>query len=409
MFKRVMLFISLFTAISFASTTSVSVVIHIDSPTFTVDKGVNSSTYAFPFGAVDDTSINRTVWDNTFNEIKRMRENLGNGVWDTVTDAPSKIITELCQPISGKYARIFLETDRAVRCSTGTPGQKGRYSHSFNWKTAVGPMDPDDRLTAWLDCGLDTSGFEMPPRLCIYGIPEALEVCDSLGAMPNFVLGRVYDTTYCINDSFDVDTACINWVTGDTDSVVTFPVYRKSLKQDAIDFAEYLFGTADSGWSKLRKEHDGMTDPVNTDRISFGGDVYLSSQLWFCTESDLIDSEYVWPHTNITRALFSEDEYPGYTDSILANYGNRYTIRYKARLDTVAAAFKAVNPDVKVQAYTMGAVTQNRPTYRLALKMAVISAQNIDEYGFNNSFRGGHRDGMGVYANKIRFARRSYK
>jgi len=399
MFKRVMLFISLFTAISFASTTSVSVVIHIDSPTFTVDKGVNSSTYAFPFGAVDDTSINRTVWDNTFNEIKRMRENLGNGVWDTVTDAPSKIITELCQPISGKYARIFLETDRAVRCSTGTPGQKGRYSHSFNWKTAVGPMDPDDRLTAWLDCGLDTSGFEMPPRLCIYGIPEALEVCDSLGAMPNFVLGRVYDTTYCINDSFDVDTACINWVTGDTDSVVTFPVYRKSLKQDAIDFAEYLFGDDSSGWSGLRIK-DGIANPVDTDRMSLGNDTYIDTRLWFCMDDSIVEEEKTWPRYEITRALFPDAvQYP---DTVLegsetwqaypgGQYRNRYTLRLAARLDTIAAAIKSVKPDIKIGGWVVGPYLKSLAAHR-ELASAALAAENIDFLSFHRYWAGGHMD-----------------
>jgi len=383
--KKILLFIICVGTI-FGESTSVK--IYIDSPRFLVNPAINSSKYKDPFGASDDTLLNTQIWEydkpGDFTGNRRLRNDLGFSAWDTVSDAPSDIITELGRPIAGKYARFQFWTEPDIAESLGAPGQGGRYSHSFNWKTSVGPLDETIRNSAAADCGID-----LPRRFSKYGIPEIIKVCDTLGSMPIFVYTRNFDTTYCINDKFEYIDTCyyIGW----TWICDTVPITRKSLIDDALDFAEYLFGDGSSGWGKLREDYDGLAT-VNTDRIMVGNDF----QVWLpWKEVEPTDTlyKYSWPKIKITRALFPESLYTNYSDTIISEYNYRYMIRHKARLDSVASVFKSVKSDLKVGAFIQKPDFRYGPKTHKLMNASALSAEYVDYLGFHCYYTGGHEDG----------------
>ncbi len=330
------------------------------------------------------------AWTNYWNPDKnygtpdsvlfRLRHNFGNASWDYTRDSVSENITELQAPVAEGYARILF------------PGQLARYAYSFNWKTAVGPLDSTQRASAESGCGID-----LPKRYSEYGIPEILKICNEMDIMPNFVYTRVSDTAYCVLDSFEYEVYHINEASGDTDSVTTTEVVRRSLGDDAREFAEYLFGDpATSGWAKLR-ERDGFPEPVNTDRIMIGNDLHTDSQIDHASLT-LYKKRAAWPRPEITKALMDYLAVKEVDTSLFMDAENNWrisdrliTIRLQARLDTIATAFKSVNPSIRVGAFMVGPDPRWTSTHTY-LGAAALAAEHIDYTGSHWYWGSGHYD-----------------
>jgi len=338
-------------------------------------------------------AINDSIWANvtyvwnhdigvgTPNPIRhQLRSNMGYSVWNYEDSTVSDIVTEYLVPVAGEYARILF------------PVQLARYAYSFNWKTAVGPLGSTERADAESDCGID-----LPKRYSEYGIPEILKICEVMGVKPNFVYTRVSDTAYCVLDTFEytyIDTFHDTLEIERTDTV-----YRKSLGDDAREFAEYLFGdTATSGWAKLR-ERDGFPEPVNTDRIMIGNDL-MSDLVMDIAQDYLYDPRHnkaFWPKKEITKALMDSGAVDSIAESLYSDYTDyedrlrHLTLRHKARLQCIASAFKSVKSDLRVGVFTCGFWFYRAGAHSY-LGAAALAADSIDYYGFHRYSAGGHND-----------------
>jgi len=341
--------------------------------------------------------VNDSLWscDIRFNELQKwpdesmlhFRENMGNNVWYYPDDNISGMVSDYLIPIAGKYARILFS------------GQLGRYYGSYNWKTAVGPLDEELRKQYADSCFADT--LALPVRFSEYGIPEMLRICDTMDVMPSFVYTRISDTTYSIVESMMVYiTESYGTSVDTTDSSIFM---RKLLQDDARDFAEYLFGSPDSGWGRLRAL-DGCSSAVNTDRILIGNDLMVNDLLDLAP-ANLYDSSLAWPRYEITKALIDSGAVHFVVDSIINNYSDdvkrakHFTLRHQARLDSIAAAFKSVaeeygKTDLKVGAFICG-LWAVRAGAHWNLGAAALAAPNIDYIGQHWYFLGGHKDAEG--------------
>ncbi|MGC9314749.1 MAG: hypothetical protein ACP5G4_03865, partial [bacterium] len=351
------------------------------------------------------------VWSS----YEQQRSHLGQNCWtycesgDSVISKPSEVIEKLGREAfgEGSYLRLNYGGNKYIP-----------YQYSSNWQATVGPLDSATRVSARTDCGLfpnqDSLYKYLPKRFTAYAAPEMIELANAIDMKPVFVYMGTCDTTFEISDSFYYMQACtIDGTPTDTSALAR----RKSLYYDAYCFAQYLFGdpaTDETGWAKLRQDWDKL-DPVETDLIMLGNDLQNMYAMYYCeTAKELRDGYYLydyvgdttkehvnlWPKFEISRELFTEvDEtlfyFDSHTDTILAKqkYRNQYAYRYRARLDTVAAAFKAVKPDIKVSAYTISSYPQNHKRYSIGATMAVLAANNIDGYHFNKAMSGGHSDG----------------
>jgi len=338
-------------------------------------------------------AMNDSIWANWTNSsnsdmnywtrdsvLFRLRNNFGYASWDYTRDTVSENITKLHAPVAEGYARILF------------PGQMARYAYSFNWKTAVGPLDSTQRADAAFIYGID-----LPKRYSEYGIPEILKICEVMGVKPNFVYTRVSDTAYCVLDTF---TFITDEYWDDSAGAIrrdTVTTYRRSLGDDARDFAEYLFGDpATSGWAKLR-ESDGFPEPVNTDRIMIGNDLYTTSHIGQAS-TKLYERKAAWPRPEITKALMDRGAVKEVDDSLFMHPITEWRqadrliiIRLQARFDTIAVAFKSVNPSLRVGAHIFGTDTERLRSHDY-LGAAALAAEHIDYMGLHWYWGSGHYD-----------------
>jgi hypothetical protein len=313
-------------------------------------------------------------------KLRHLRTNMGYSVWNCEDSTVSDIVTEYLVPIAGEYARILF------------PQQMARYAYSFNWKTAVGPLDSTQRASAESGCGID-----LPKRYSEYGIPEILKICEVMGVKPNFVYTRVSDTAYCVLDTFEF--SYVDTFHDTIEITIVDTAYRKSLGDDARDFAEYLFGdTATSGWAKLRGR-DGFPEPVNTDRIMIGNDLHSDLVMDLAPEIlyDPRHNNAFWPKIEITKALMDSGIVDFLNDSLYSDYTNyndrlrHITLRLKARLQCIASAFKSVKSDLRVGAFTCGFWFHGVGAHSY-LGAAALAADSIDYHGTHLYSAGGHND-----------------
>lgn len=413
MMKKLVLQLLLSACFVFADSSTVN--IFIDSPIYRYDKSTSSigCPVAWPVPTNPDTANYK--WTNMSEKMK-LYWNLGENIWDYdsgIVSEPSEFITSFGANAveEGNHLRFNLG------CYKSLP-----YQYSNNWRANIGPLDSTERETARSICGftsdpdsIDRPSY-LPERFSAYGIPEMIRVADTLGGMPVFVYMGTCDTTFEISDSF--------WyhITDTTEdgSIIEYDTLarRKSLYYDAYCFAQYLFGdpaTDPTGFARLRVI-DGCTTAVASNKVMLGNDVPNKYAVYYCDDSlelkkghmlyDYIadstrDTVNIWPKFPITDTLFPGKDSLFYFDDstsgkeTLRKYRNQYAYRYRARLDTVASAFKAVQPDIKVSAYTTGSYPNCSSKHTLGLTMAALGAKNIDYIGFNQAINGGHTDGMG--------------
>lgn len=336
------------------------------------------------------SNVNDSIWSNAIAwnkfrngrgyqnaEFFQTRCNLGYGAWNYTDSSVSDMIMEYAKPVAGEYCRILFN------------GQLGQYHGSFNWKTAVGPQDEDARKRASFDCFGDST--YLPKRNSLYGIPEILIICDSLGTKPNFVYTRISDTTYCVASNFQAESIYVDPVTGADTFLVS--VTRKSLAEDAAQFADYLFGDPDTGFAKLRQNWDSL-DAVNTDRMLIGNDLMAAE--YGLSPPSLFDYGAGWPNWNITKALIERGDVHPIDYDLIDDDGGwailyRTMIRHEARLDCIAGAMKQVNPNLKVGAFIF-ADEPNHCHHHGYLIQPALAAEEIDHLGFHWYFTGGMDD-----------------